>query len=149
MRPLDLTKGRPRAPRDEVDGIVFLPRTIDKARALLPGGNPGDYRLPGLSQKMFDMLGIDADAFVAAVAKAETDDQVVAWIRDHGKYDAVGDWNAWILGRVVTEKTHEEIAARYPAYARNPHDKHFVSILEIDDRDVLGEELAVNAMRGV
>jgi hypothetical protein len=149
MTPLDLTKGRPRAPRDLADGIVFLPRTIDKARALLPGGNPGAYGLPGLSQKMFEMLGIDAAAFVAEVGTAQTDDQVVAWIRDHGNWDAVGDWNQWILNRVVTEKTHDEIAAGYPCYARNPHEKHYVSILEMDDRDTLGEELAITAMRGV
>jgi hypothetical protein len=38
MDALDLTKAPPRAPRETLAGVVFLPRTIDKMRATLPGG---------------------------------------------------------------------------------------------------------------
>jgi hypothetical protein len=43
MKPLDLTKTPPRSPREQLVGLVFIPRMIDKMRALLPGGNPGKY----------------------------------------------------------------------------------------------------------
>jgi hypothetical protein len=37
MIPLDLRKHRPRRPREMMLGFYFLPRTIDKLRAELPG----------------------------------------------------------------------------------------------------------------
>jgi len=65
MKPLDLTKGRPRPPLAELDGIMFFPRTIDKARATLPGGNIGDYSyVPSMSEMFLKHFGVDPDAFV-------------------------------------------------------------------------------------
>jgi hypothetical protein len=40
MKPLDLTKTPPRSPREQLVGLVFIPRMIDKMRALLPGAIP-------------------------------------------------------------------------------------------------------------
>lgn len=71
MTPLDLTAGPPRSPRAELDGVVFLPRTIDKVRAL-SGGNLGEYTIPGFTQMMLDTLGIPLEAFTAAVAVASS-----------------------------------------------------------------------------
>ena len=67
MEPLDLTTRRPRKARDEVAGIVFLPRSIDKARASLPGGTLGEYTRPGFTATMLKHFGITVDAFIAAV----------------------------------------------------------------------------------
>jgi hypothetical protein len=44
MTPLNLTVHPPRVPRAELDGLIFLPRTIDKVRATLPGGDIGGIR---------------------------------------------------------------------------------------------------------
>jgi len=68
MRPLDLSIAPPRAPRETLAGVVFLPRTIDKVRATLPGGAIGAYTIPGFSAMMLKTLGIDVDAFTDAVA---------------------------------------------------------------------------------
>ncbi|HWT06548.1 MAG TPA: DUF5069 domain-containing protein, partial [Xanthomonadales bacterium] len=68
MQPLDLTTAPPRAPRESLAGIVFLPRTIDKMRATLPGGALGAYNIPGFSEMMLEALGIELEAFRAAVA---------------------------------------------------------------------------------
>lgn len=45
MTPLDLTRIPPRSPREQLDGLVMLPRMIDIARAKLPGGAVGSTRL--------------------------------------------------------------------------------------------------------
>src|SRR5882757_5461101 len=59
MTPLDLTKGRPRTPQDQLDDLAFFPRTIDKARASLPGGNKGDYNVaPGISDQFLKHFGL-------------------------------------------------------------------------------------------
>jgi len=47
MGPLDLTKQPPRSAREELDGIAYLPRAIDKIRAEFPGGNLGKYVVMG------------------------------------------------------------------------------------------------------
>ncbi len=39
---MDLTKDYPRSPREQLDGIMILPRAIDKARAQLEG-KLGEY----------------------------------------------------------------------------------------------------------
>lgn len=57
MKPLDLTKTSPRSPREQLVGLVFIPRTIDKTRALLPGGNPGKYHVEGASLALLEGIG--------------------------------------------------------------------------------------------
>jgi hypothetical protein len=44
VTPLDLRTRPPRGPRETILGFYFLPRTIDKLRAELPGGNLGAFR---------------------------------------------------------------------------------------------------------
>ncbi|HXP94082.1 MAG TPA: DUF5069 domain-containing protein [Candidatus Binatia bacterium] len=142
MTPLDLTKARPRPPTDQLDGVMFLPRTIDKARAYLPGGNRGEYNIPGLSEIFLQHLGLEADAFIAAVKDAATDADVAKWLRAHcdsAKYDS---WNASLAERVLTDENRERIRERYPCAKRNPNLTKIVDILETDDRECVGEALA-------
>ena len=54
MNPMDLSNKPPRKPRAELAGIVFLPRSIDKACATLPGGDPGPYNIPGFTGMMLE-----------------------------------------------------------------------------------------------
>ena len=85
MEPLDLTKHPPRSPREKLLDCYFLPRTIDKMRAELPGGNPGKYfviNTRSISGYVLHKLKIDADAMRAVVAQAKDEDEVVAWLRE-------------------------------------------------------------------
>ncbi|MBV9971796.1 MAG: DUF5069 domain-containing protein, partial [Candidatus Eremiobacteraeota bacterium] len=68
MEPLDLSKRPPRSPKLELDGLTMLPRTIDKIRATLPGGNLGPYRIAGFSQRMLDAIGVTEEQLRDAVA---------------------------------------------------------------------------------
>lgn len=77
MQPLDLRTCIPRGPRESRGGLLLLPRTIDKARGLLPGGNPGEYRIsPGLSDWFLRQIGLTEAAFLDMVA-SETDEEAI------------------------------------------------------------------------
>lgn len=142
MTPLDLTKGRPRPPREQLDGLMFFPRTIDKARAYLPGGNRGEYNLPGLSEAFLKHLGIEQDAFVAAVAAAATDADVAAWLRAHTDPNLYASWNEAFSKREINDEIRERIYKNYPCAERNRNLTKIGDILETDDRECVGEALA-------
>src|SRR5438270_44952 len=60
---MDLTKQPPRSPYDEVGGITFLPRAIDKMRAYI-AGTAGAYNAKtGYSRQLFDLFGVTPDEF--------------------------------------------------------------------------------------
>lgn len=135
MEPLDLRKHRPRSAWEKLDGLYMLPRTIDKIRASLPGGNLGPYKIAGFSALVFKELEVEEAGFLDAVAAARTDDDVAAWLREHGdtsKYEVI---NAKLLRRTVGA-----LSAQNPDYFKNyPHAKglsedtvHF-DVLDKDD----------------
>src|SRR5579884_3431941 len=82
MIALDLRIRPPRAPREQLDGLVFMPRTIDKIRATLPGGHLGPYQIAaGLSQMLLALIDVDLGGLRGAVVGATCDDDVAAWLR--------------------------------------------------------------------
>jgi hypothetical protein len=79
-----------------MDGLMLLPRTIDKLRAQLPGGDPGVYfingRIKGLSGYLLDRLGVTELDLRDAVALASDESGVAAWLRartDASQYPAI------------------------------------------------------------
>lgn len=144
MEPLDLTRQPPRSCFDKLDGLVLMPRTIDKLRGLLPGGNPGDYfingKTPGVSQYLLDRLGISLDDLRAIVASAVDEDEIAAWLReqtDTSQYDAI---NA-TLRRIKPKHAHDpEYFAELYAHtlAAHPELEHILDIIEEDDRRIFG-----------
>ena len=84
MTPLDLTKTPPRSPREELRGLCMLPRMIDIARAMLPGGSVGEYQIGrGMSGAVFTAFGISAAEFIELVGDASSDEEVASalWSR--------------------------------------------------------------------
>jgi hypothetical protein len=104
MEPLDLREHPPRDPHAAVEGVVLLPRTIDKARALLPGGNSGVYFIsPGMSAFMLAMLRISESDFIAAVAAARDEADVAAQVCANASPDRRARWTAMIEALTVAE----------------------------------------------
>jgi predicted trehalose synthase len=134
MKPLDLTTAPPRAPRESLAGIVFLPRTIDKVRATLPGGDSGAYNIPGFSEMMLEALGIELDAFRAAVADANDDDGVAAFVTAATSSDRIGRWNALILARLPRNGDRSAALEAYPWLHKRPDLVLALDVLEEDDR---------------
>lgn len=134
MESLDLTKNPPRSPYIKLGGLLMLARTIDKMRAMLPGGKLGAYQLDGFSERMLKTLGIPEDDMRAVIALAENDDEVVAWFRKHSdpaKYDGV---NATLEAITVGDRLDRpEMIAKYPVMKTLPPETPLLRMLEADD----------------
>lgn len=98
MTPLDLRTQPPRSAHAELDGLVFLPRTIDKLRSQLPGGHPGVYfinaQVKGMSGFLLDRLGVSESDMLEAVRAGESDDDVARWLRertDASQYESISE----------------------------------------------------------
>ena len=133
MEPLDLTTRRPRKARDEVAGIVFLPRSIDKARAALPGGALGDYTIPGFTEMMLERFGITVDDFIAAVRNAKTDEDVAAWVKSHAVPGGVQAWVDYATNREIYNGNRAEAIADYPFLADHPELVYSLDFLDYQD----------------
>lgn len=139
MKALDLRIRPPRAPREQLDGLVFMPRTIDKIRATLPGGHLGPYHLaPGLSHILMTIIGIEISALRTAVMLASCDDDVAYWLRANADCAQYARANAYL-----SEFRHETIAPEhlahfeslYPEFLRSRYPITF-DLLEADDREL-------------
>ncbi|HVA29208.1 MAG TPA: DUF5069 domain-containing protein [Candidatus Baltobacteraceae bacterium] len=140
MKPLDLSAAPPRSCYEELDGLMLMPRTIDKLRAFLPGGNPGGYwidgPIPGVSGYLLQRLGIEEAALREAVAAAENEDEVAAWLRertDASQYPVINETLRRIKPKhaqdpAIFVKIYAETLALHPELDR------IVDIIEADDR---------------
>jgi hypothetical protein len=142
MEPLDLTTKPPRSCYAELDGLMVMPRTIDKLRAQLPGGDPGVYYIngpiKGISGYLLERLGIDEDELRGAVARAENEDAIAIWLRrrtDASQYPAINATLRHIKPKHAENEAwlREEYAA---TLAQQPHLQFIVDILDADDERI-------------
>lgn len=137
MEPLDLTKAPPRSPKVQLDGLAMLPRTIDKLRATLPGGNPGVYKISGFSETLLDTIGVKEDDIREAVRRAESDDDVAKWLREHADTGKYAGFNEYILKRSVDDvKDKAAFMERYPILKKRPDIYYLADMLEADDAEM-------------
>jgi hypothetical protein len=120
MEPLDLRDRHPRPTRAALGGITFLPRSIDKVRALLPGGHANGYTIEGFTESMLEELGISAEAFTDAVATATSDEDVLAFVNAHAAAGGVDRWNEYVLNREVYRGDRAAAIAENPWLADHP-----------------------------
>jgi hypothetical protein len=103
---MDLTTGAPRSPYDEVGGIVFLPRTIDKMRAFV-AGTVGAYNAKtGVSTGVFDLFGVTPDEFEQIVRDNQTDEGVLQALmtRKPVSQAEIDDWDRRAVNRSPTDE---------------------------------------------
>lgn len=86
----DLTKEYPRAPYEELGGFPWLPRLIDKVRAL-KAGKIGEYTpFPcGGDQRFLAVTGLDPAALKAEIDRGASDEEIAAWVKAHVSPDAM------------------------------------------------------------
>ncbi|MGB8519688.1 MAG: DUF5069 domain-containing protein, partial [Candidatus Tumulicola sp.] len=79
MTERDLHAGPPRRWSEEIDGICWLPRLIDKTRAAL-AGTLGDYLFgqSPMDRALLRALGLSHREFAAIVRAAAGDDAVLS-----------------------------------------------------------------------
>jgi hypothetical protein len=136
--PLDLRTRPPRGVRETLFGFYLLPRTIDKLRAELPGGNLGEYlnHDTGFSAYVVKRAGLEMDDFRAAVAAAPDDDALNAWLAARIDLAAAAPTNAKLESFVVERMSAADQAllrARHPVMVGRPDLTRIIDILEADD----------------
>lgn len=148
MEPLDLRNRPPRSPYEELDGLLLMPRTIDKLRAQLPGGDPGGYYISGpikgISGYLLERLGIGEDDLREAVRNAVTEDDVAAWLRRRTDASQYGAINA-TLRRIKPKHAEDEawLRAEYAAtIAAHPELEFIIDMLDADDRRLYPDAFA-------
>lgn len=139
MEALDLRSRPPRSCYEELDGLMLMPRTIDKLRAQLPGGDAGGYfingRIRGISGYLLDRLGVGESELLEAIRVAEDEKGVAAWLRertDPAQYPAM---NA-ALRRIKPKHAEDEAYFRLEyaeTLAAHPELEHIVDIVDADD----------------
>ncbi|HEV3154208.1 MAG TPA: DUF5069 domain-containing protein [Candidatus Baltobacteraceae bacterium] len=135
MKPLDLTKAPPRSPRRQLDGLDMMPRTIDKLRASLPGGNMGEYKIAGSSQRLLDFIGIDAGELRDAIARAEDEAAVARWLAERVPRDLYAKANAALTTRRLRDVDDlPALRSRYPIARDLSDDTPLYDLLELDDK---------------
>jgi gluconokinase len=95
-----------RSPRDQVQGIVYFGRMLDKIRLAAAGKLPAAWQVTrGISSKRnFDsrccrFLHIDYAALEAETLKGGSDEELLAWAFAHGRQpseDEIEVWNGFM-----------------------------------------------------
>jgi hypothetical protein len=140
MEPLDLTIRPPRGCYEELDGLMFMPRTIDKIRATLDGGKRGVYiinaHVTGISGFLLERLGITEAELRQAVEEAPNDEAVAAWLRTRADTSLYPKLNA-TLPRISLEHASDPEFVRNlykETLAQHPELVTLFEIIEADDR---------------
>jgi hypothetical protein len=143
MTPLDLRTAPPRSAREKLLGFYFLPRTIDKLRAELPGGDLGAYlnHDTGFSAFLVRRLGLDMDDFRAAVAAAASESDLTVWLA--ARIDCAGapTLNAKFESFVIERMTPDDqmlVRERHPVLAVRSDLSRILDILDADDAHAFG-----------
>src|ERR1051325_653042 len=143
MTALDLTKAPPRSPREKVRGLCMFPRMIDIARAMLSGGQVGDYQIgreKSLSAVVLGAFGMSAAQFVEIVRDARTDDDVAERL-----------WSAAVIPPQVLSRRLQRISFSdappelRPEFQRlygseHPADRLVFDIIDADDARAFGRK---------
>ena len=119
---------------------MLMPRTIDKLRAFLPGGDPGEYfingPIKGISGYLLERLGVGEGELRDAIARADTEEDVAAWLRartDASQYPAINE-----TLRRIKPKHAEDPALFATIYsdtlAQDAALEYIVDIIVADDR---------------
>jgi hypothetical protein len=114
-----------RGPAEQVKGLVYFARMLDKIRLAAQGKLPADWiemRGPNMSPNTFDarccrFLGIGYEALEAETLKGGSDEQILEWAFKTARKptdDEIEIWNAFMSKRgwrdAGTQRLHERLA---------------------------------------
>jgi hypothetical protein len=106
----------PRSPREKVGGLVHLGRLFDKVR-LRHRGLIQDYNYltAGFDKYLLDYLGVKAEDLERRVLQGGTDDELLAWVKTHGKPLSEAEIRLWNMKILTGEPRDEAAKERYRA----------------------------------
>lgn len=104
---MDLTKEFPRSVHEKLFGVVQLPRTIDKGKALAHG-NIGEYHYDcPMDKAVFSFLGIDQAQLLDVIKNAKSDDEIEAYLKPFVAKKSTQEIEAWNKDWVANEPEGE------------------------------------------
>ena len=140
MEPLDLQIQPPRSCYEQLEGLMLMPRTIDKLRAQLPGGHAGCYyingEIKGISGYLLERLGIDEKELKSVIADAQDENEVAQWLRSRTNKGQYPEINKTL--RRIRPAHSADIAYFKEVYSETLHQcpqlEYVVDIIDADDR---------------
>jgi len=116
---------------------MLLPRTIDKARGLLPGGDPGDYAIePGWSAWLLHELGFTQAEFLDLVRRAGDENEIAAVVGERVSAERCDTLNAAMRALRVADAPPEIRAVLRDLYHADDHEL-VLDLVIADDRNRL------------
>ncbi len=104
----------PRSARDEIEGIVYLPRLFDKVRLYHAGILHPDFHTNlGLGMDLWtcQFLGVDYHELKEQVLAGASDEQALMWAREHGITRPDFE-KAWFSAYIKTRGFRDDMSAR-------------------------------------
>ena len=140
VEPLDLRIQPPRSCYEQLDGLMLMPRTIDKLLAQLPGGHAGCYfidgKINGISGYLLERLEIDKVELMSVIAAAQDENEVARWLRSRTNKEQYPEINKTL--RRIRPAHSADIAYFKELYAETlrecPQLEYVFDIIDADDR---------------
>ncbi|MGC3991317.1 MAG: DUF5069 domain-containing protein [Chthoniobacteraceae bacterium] len=141
----DLTQRPPRSSRSRLGGYVYLPRMLDKCRALLAGKN-GEYNYAcPLDQRLLTFLDLDPEALKTEVATGKGDWELLQWILENAKNKhtpwQVEEWSNYMMRRGPGSDQETLVWYADLVAKLNPHREDITTwadLLDLDDHVTFG-----------
>lgn len=108
----------PRSPKDQVGGIVYLGRMLDKIRLMAAGELHPELHAnlgKGFDERIMTFLGVDYNAICARTLQGGTDDEVLEWCCQNGKRpneEQIEIWNGFMTKRGWNDELSETLIRR-------------------------------------
>lgn len=108
----------PRSPKDQVGGIVYLGRMLDKIRLMAAGELHPDLHAnlgKGFDERITSFLGVNYDSIKARTLEGGTDDEILSWCFENGTRpndEQIEIWNGFMLKRGWNDELAETLLRR-------------------------------------
>lgn len=108
----------PRSPKDEVGGIVYFGRMIDKIRLKKTGELHPDLHAnlgTGFDSRCVNFLGVIYEALKKCVEESATDSEALAWCFENGRKSSdeqIEVWNEFMRKRGWNDEVTETLLRR-------------------------------------
>ena len=87
-----------RGPREEVAGLVYFGRMVDKVRLERAGKLPEEYRAnlgQAFDRACCEFLGVDYEKLRGGVGEGGTDEEILQWCEGEGRRRDAGERKIW------------------------------------------------------
>jgi len=108
----------PRSPKDQVGGIVYLGRMLDKIRLMAAGELHTELHAnlgKGFDERIATFLGVDYNAICARIVEGGSDEEVLEWCFQSGQRpneEQIEIWNGFMTKRGWHDELTETLIRR-------------------------------------